>query len=163
MLLKSLRIAKLLSTSLIIFLLEINTCILDLPTLISSALFRIGMYQRKNEYEEGGWDYEIITVFPSKTTFYLSFEEMCLIYLEAHQDHKQYTTIFWFICQECLVFTIYSSCNAHFFEKVLTLYDAIQPQALSHKIIQFFFLFLRSSLYLLCSYLRKGVSCTISL
>ena len=25
--------------------------------------------------------YEIITVFPSKTTYYLSFEEMCLIYL----------------------------------------------------------------------------------
>ena len=80
--------------------------------------------------------YEIITVFPSKTTFCLSSEEMYLIYLGTLGSQKQYT-IFWCICQECLVFTIYSSCDAHFFEKVLTLYDAIQPQALSHKIIQF--------------------------
>ena len=98
--------------------------------------------------------YEIITVFPSKTTFCLSFEEMCLIYLGTLGSQKQYT-IFWCICQECLVFTIYSSCNAHFFEKVLTLYDAIQPQALSHKIIQFLFLFSE----VLCTYQLSQKRC----
>ena len=35
------------------------------------------MYQRKNEYEEGGWESFQVKL----CTFYLSFEEMCLIYL----------------------------------------------------------------------------------
>ena len=87
-------------------------------------------------------------------TSYLSFEEMCLVYQGTLGSQKQYT-IFWCICQECLVFTIYSSCDAHFFEKVLTLYDAIQPKALSHKIIQFFFLFSE----VICTYQQSQKRC----